>query len=375
MRLPVYAFFVSILFSLQVYAFPELIRHGYVNCSACHTTQQGGDLLNSYGRELSKELLSRNDSFFKDASAEKRFLEVQTPEWLRVGADVRLLQTFSESSVASKGRFMVMQAEVAALANLNENISFYTSLARFEATKADAEWKDFLYVPALWARYQKAVNDTTAWALRAGRFYPAYGAWVAEHTFVNRRYLGLNPGEERLAGELSFSSENYQFVLTGLHGRATNGKIDPERGWTAQVSKVFGKRSRAGINMYRSTLQQNGVESKKSHEGLFALIGWSEDLSILFQLDRLSLPNGKTGVLDLMKFSYGATEGVELFFTQEYYNSDLEKSDPRVEVYGIGAQYFPVPNFNILTTFRMQKDSAQLDEFQRVVWLIGHFYL
>ena len=39
-------------------AFPDMIRHGYTNCTACHVSPSGGGVLNAYGRSLSKELIS-----------------------------------------------------------------------------------------------------------------------------------------------------------------------------------------------------------------------------------------------------------------------------------------------------------------------------
>lgn len=366
-------FFILTL-SNEIWAYPELIRHGYVSCAACHVTSQGGGLLNSYGKELSKELLSRNDSPFRDANQEKRLLEIKSPDWLQMGGQTRFLQTFSESSVASKGRFMVMQVEFESLARWSEEVSFYSSVGRFEATKPEAEWKDFVYLPELWIRYQKNEGPRT-WGLRAGRFYPVYGLWLSEHTLVNRKYLGLNPGEERLAIELSYLNENFQLFVTGLQARAQNGRMDPEKGYTAQLSRVYGSKSRVGVNLYRSKLEQSGNEVEKSHEGLFALVGWTEKLAMLFQIDQIHNSDGKIGALDLLKFSWEAAQGVEVSFTQEYYNTDTQRSDPRFEAYGVGVQYFPFPNFDFYAAFREQKDSSQLNEFQKVVWLIGHFYL
>jgi len=39
-------------------AFPELTRHGYVSCTACHVSPNGGGAMTPYGRGLSRELLS-----------------------------------------------------------------------------------------------------------------------------------------------------------------------------------------------------------------------------------------------------------------------------------------------------------------------------
>lgn len=365
-----------VLLSPKSFAYPDMIRHGYVNCSACHTTQQGGDMLSEYGRELSKELFSRHDSLFKPANAEKNYWQIETPEWLRVGGNVRLLQTATESSVASKGRFMIMQVDIDTLFNITENWHVYASVGRYEPSRADAEWKDFIFMPRLWTQYSHSLDDGNQTAsLRVGRFYPVYGINVAEHTYVNRRYLDFNPGQERLAAELSWSSENYQVTATGLHQRGSFEKYDDEKGYVVQASKVFGKSSRAGINIYRSRLTQTSGEVDKAFEGVFAMIGINEKTSLLMQADKIYYPNGKTGFLDFIRLGYEYTHGVHLFATQEYHNPDTEKTDPKMESYGVGVQYFPFPNFDLFATYKKTKDTSQLDEFQNVVWLIAHFYL
>lgn len=369
--------FILIYFGiLKAYAYPEMIRHGYVNCMACHATRQGGDLLSDYGRELSKELFSRNDSIFKSPNAEKTYWQIETPEWLRVGVNVRLLQTMTENSVASKGRFMFMQVDADFLGRVTNEIQLYASVGRFEPPNANSEWRDFIYVPRVWASYSKNWREGAEGAsLRVGRFYPVYGINIAEHPYVTRRYLDFNPGQERVSAELSWSNENYQVIATGLVQRANFEKYDEEKGFVLQMSKVIGKSARAGLNVYRSQWTQNSISQDKSFEGAFALIGWTSEWSTLFQADKINFPDGKTGFVELLKLGYEYTQGVQLFATQEYYNPDTEKTDPHVEAYGVGIQYFPFPNFDLFATYKKHKDSSQLNEYQNLVWIIAHFYL
>jgi hypothetical protein len=357
-------------------AYPEMVRHGYVNCLACHNGPHGGDLLSQYGRELGKELLSRDDSIFKSADSEKKYLEIETPEWLNVGASARFLQAFSESSVASKGQFVIMQMDIDALVKLfEEKVKLYASVGRFEPSKSDAVWKDFIYPPRVWLQYQENWGGSMVSFLRAGRFFPAYGIQIPEHNFFTRRNLGFNPGEERIAIEATWSDENYQFTGTGLLDRANFNEYSSERGYILQASKVIGKSSRVGINMYRSTLMVSGVPTAQSFEGLYALVGWTEQLAFLIQADRLHSPEGATGFLDLFKVSYEWFQGVQVSLFQEYSNTDTQKTDPHQEALGFEVYYFPFPNFNLSAALAKYKDSAELDEAQTKAWFVMHFYL
>lgn len=371
-----FVFVVVVLASLTVRAYPEMVRHGYVNCLACHTSPHGADMLSMYGRELGKELLSRNDSIFKSPDSEKKYLEIETPEWLNVGASARFLQAFSESSVASKGQFIIMQIDIDALMKLfEEKVKLYASIGRFEPSKPDAKWNDFIYTPRVWLQYQENWGGSKVSYLRAGRFFPAYGIQIPEHNFVTRKGLGFNPGQERVALEATWNDENYQFSGTILFQRARFNEYDPEKGYILQASKVFGKNSRAGLNIYRSTLAQESVETKQSFEGVYALIGWNEKITTLIQADRLHADTGETGFLDLFKLSYEWLTGVQVSVFQQYMNTDTQKTDPHLESYGLELYYFPFPNFNLSGALAKQKDSAELDEYQTKAWIVAHFYL
>jgi hypothetical protein len=270
---------------------------------------------------------------------------------------------------------MIMQAEVDALANLNDTMGVYLSIGRLEANSANAEWKDFVYFPRLWFQYQwqDAEGSKTA-KLRLGRFLPVYGVLIPEHTYSTRQYLGFGPGQERQAADIYLSNEDYQFSLTRILAKAQGSLYENESGWVTQLSRVYGKAARAGISFYRTKSKNADVETKTEFEGLFLLMGWQLKNSILFQIDRIHAADGKTGIVDLIKYSYEYIRGLELFITQEYHNADKEKTDPHFEAYGIGAEYFPTANLDLFLTFKEMKDSSQLDEFQRQLWLIGHIY-
>lgn len=358
-----------------VQAFPEMIRHGYMNCMACHTTYQGGDLLTPYGKELANELLNRQDSIFQSPSSDRYEWKVETPEWLTLGSHVRFLQTLSENSLASKARFMVMQFDVDAALKISDALKIYGAVGRYEPTAPEAEWKDFIYWPRSWIQYTQTSDDSSdSLALRVGRFFPTYGLNLAEHAYINRSHLSFNPGQERLAAEVSWNSVNYQGVLTGITQRASFQKYSSEKGYALQLSKIFGSKVRAGLNIYRTALKTNDQNLEQKMEGLYALIGFNEQWSSLLQFDQRHLPDSKTGVISFIKLGYEYTKGIEFFGTHEYENNDTTKTDPHIEAYGLGVQYFPASNMDFFFTFKKQKDSSQLNEYQNILWMIAHLY-
>src|ERR1700722_15897581 len=49
---------LTVVWLPAAFAFPEMARHGYTQCTACHVSPAGGGVLTEYGRELSSDLLS-----------------------------------------------------------------------------------------------------------------------------------------------------------------------------------------------------------------------------------------------------------------------------------------------------------------------------
>ena len=66
-----------------------MVRFGYSNCITCHVSPSGGGVLNQYGRELSKEILStwgaKGEQYFS-------YGIVKLPQSVNLQAFVRALQ-------------------------------------------------------------------------------------------------------------------------------------------------------------------------------------------------------------------------------------------------------------------------------------------
>jgi len=81
---------LGLVLANAAHAYPFMIRHGYTQCSTCHTDPSGGTFLNEYGRAQSDLLLS--SSYGSGAASEEaegeptagRFLGfLPLPSWFR----------------------------------------------------------------------------------------------------------------------------------------------------------------------------------------------------------------------------------------------------------------------------------------------------
>lgn len=373
-------FFFGLLMSLpQAQAFPEMIRHGYVNCNVCHTSLVGGNLLSPYGRSLSKELLSQN-SFLGTAPSEgsESVLNgfVQTPEWLILGGDARLLQAFVESPQASRGRFMIMQMDLDASAQINPFVRGFFSLGRLEPRFEGATAKDYITSP----RYGLEVtfnpdNEDDRVTLRTGRFMPAYGILFAEHTFASRSYLDFGPGQERLATELAWTHGMHSVIVTGIFNQAIGNQNKNELGGILQYSTALGESSKLGLNYYETERDDGAGTWQRRMLGFYTLLGFSHDWYALLDVNRLQRADGKWGLVETLKVGHEFWQGLHIFGVHEFANLDVDKTDPKFEAYSLGTQWYPAPHWELYALYRKERNSANLQNFQDVVWLIGHYYL
>src|SRR5687767_311170 len=109
-------FILLMILPIKVHAFPEMVRHGYVNCITCHVSPNGGGVMTPYGRELSREVLSAWGT-----ENETRFVGFfKTPEWVNLGGDVRLLQYYQDNILKKKTKFMLMQADAEVAVTINK---------------------------------------------------------------------------------------------------------------------------------------------------------------------------------------------------------------------------------------------------------------
>src|SRR4051812_47704432 len=90
------ALFVS-LFPSRAHAYTWMIKHGYASCPVCHADPSGGELLTSYGRVQSDELLRMRYG----KSSESSHNELKAPRLVRNTLDLKT-DAFSGEDTGAK---------------------------------------------------------------------------------------------------------------------------------------------------------------------------------------------------------------------------------------------------------------------------------
>lgn len=353
---------MGLLFSQTVLAFPEMVRHGYVNCTSCHVSPSGGGLLTEYGRELSREVLSTWGT-----EGESKFLHglYQTPEWLNLGGDIRAVQSYVDNQTVQEARLIFMQSDLEAAVKV-KSVTTVASYGWDDIKKKYFSRRHYVLVPMS--------QEVT---LRAGKFITNYGLNIPDHIMFVRRLLGWDQGSETYNVELNWIGENANASVTGVLGRPDDTKLNKEYGFAANIGLNLSDKSKIGTSFYQGSNQNQ----KRQLTGVYGLIGFTESLFWLSELDFQQTETLQTAtdpvqsLVDYQKLGYEFHKGVVGFLIQQWTKTRLKEDNSAQDSYGLGMQLFPRPHFEFQLVWLKQRNFATNPAFYDYAWIMGHYYL
>ena len=362
MRL-IFLLVISLLSSAAL-AFPEMIRHNYVNCTACHFAPAGGGLLTPYGRTISSEVLS---TWGSESEARPFYGALDTEtlnSFLQVGGDVRALQFHHENGKVSEGQTIPMQAGL-------EFVAFWKKwTAEIFVGKLDKDWK----VEPVGTRYYLMYQFFDELTVRVGKFLPVFGLNIPQHTVVTRGSLGFNHSTERYAIETMWSGEQWNFTLTNSQSVPGAGEI--ENAHSVQMNYAFNDSYRVGASYWLGY----GSTQQRQIMGVHAALGFTEHLYVLTELDYQSKetkgkPNTSTaGVYQFAKIGYEIFKGFHLQAVEEFSQTNVDNSKTRVESFGPGFLFYPRPHFELEALYTKKKIAVVSQDYEDYAYLMGHYY-
>ena len=197
---------------------PIFLARQYARCATCHFSPTGGGLLTPYGRSLSREELSTSGAGGGGAGAgrEHEFLFGAlggAPGDVSLGVDLRPAHLDVERAGVAETRDFLMNAELVA-ALRRGSWTAYAQVGR-QPRRADERIASFEH----WLSYQ-----ARTFGARAGRFLPAYGVKLADHTSFSRDTLALDNDDQVYALELSYTGDR-QLVQVAAGARADEDHV------------------------------------------------------------------------------------------------------------------------------------------------------
>jgi hypothetical protein len=229
----------AMLLATTASAEPTFLAKQYTRCTACHYSPTGGGLLTPYGRLLSHQELSTTGATetapepgaADDPGGEQAFLYgvlgdalgpvhlgiEMRPSHLRIGfpgghQDINLLMNSDLIGAVQKNGWTAYGMVGREPPNAAE---------RNGRTIPDAAFISYEH----WISYQTAKG----WGIRAGRFLPAYGVRLADHTAYTRSYLDLDRNDQVYAVEVSDTVRSSLIQVMASPGKAEAILHDPGR--------------------------------------------------------------------------------------------------------------------------------------------------
>jgi hypothetical protein len=353
-------------------AYPELIRHGYVHCTACHVSPAGGGLTTAYGRSLSKELLSRwayegEESLFHgllNGSKVAAWVNSEVDSGLFIGGDVRVIQTHQENEFQRKRRAFPMQMDFEAAYR-----GKWGSAGLTYGVEKRGEEKT--YTLRRWALISPVVENI--W-IRVAMGTPHFALMTSEHNWAFRQDLGFGPLDRRHLGEVEYQGETWGALLGSAKSDDTLNSAARETSTYGTLDVLVNNNKKIGLDVWRGTFE--GTE--RWLRGAHAALGWNEHVTTLAQFtvqNRKSVGTEQQSWYLFQKTSWEPTKGLWLSGIIDVAQFDQANEKARREKYGPGLQFFPRPHLELQLAYLRVKDLLTSEKEGDEAFLILHYYL
>lgn len=359
------AVLLSAFLSTGAMAFPELVRYGYVNCTSCHYSANGGGILTPYGRSLSEDVLS---TWNYEGEGQAAYGLVTTPDWLALGGDFRAIQTFQDNSAYTATRFIVMQAD-AEVAAQYKKVTFVGTLGKSDNMQAQYFGQVFES-----RRHYLIYQATNEIQVRAGRFENSYGVNYADHTLFVRRGLGFDQNTETYNIEGAYLGEKYDAFIDLNFGRPDAPTLNREQGVVAKASLNLANTVKTGLSYYYGS---NSLGNRHLF-GPYGIIGFTKRFYLLAELDfQKAFPNGAASTFGWSQYfclDYELIQGFHVFVAEQLQQLDFTSLQTQNNSHGVGLQWFPRPHWELEAEYQRLR-MPPLTDYQDLAWLMVHFYL
>ncbi len=371
-KLP-YLLFSIFLFLAQTpsFAFPGMIRQGYLNCTSCHVSPSGGGVLNEYGRNLSGELLS---TWSKDGEGQflygslNQFIKNSADNKLLLGGDTRVIQTDVDQSQFSEKRFFLMQSDLEAAYQ-------YHSLT-FDLEGGYVDSDTFL---SLRHYVMLALSDQDS--LRFGKFKNNFGINTDEHNLATKNNLGWNEETETYNLEYSKLNDHWTLFATAIFGAPES--IDVRRnlsigsigvvdhGGSIRASTFVADHYEFGLSIFYG---KKALMPWRTVAGPFFILGFTPHLYYWGEIDLQSETD--LGIFNSQRIVFEPIQGLQVYASQEFANPNHPSDKTlNLERYTLGIQFYPRPHSEIHLQASIEKDFYDPSHFYPLSSLLWHLYL
>lgn len=365
-------FVLLILAANWALAYPEMIRHGYSQCMACHVSPTGGGLVTTYGRSISKELLSRWSSENEEQIFHGVMADSKIVEWIdgskdvgfNVGGNLRYIQLWQNSEAVRRGRSFAMQRDLDVAFKYNQ----FTALVSY----------GFLYSPNTrdeldLRRAYLLWNDNENYSVRIGRFLPNYGIMFSDHYTVIKQGLELGQNTERNTVEAQFTFESFGGTLSYSQTPFSRLLRLQEEAVAVNLNYNVSDTIRLSTHYWAGDY----LGRKRDITGVNALVGINKKLYSLSEVDLQAQVSDsglkQKGLFYFQRVGYEWIKGLHALLQFEGSQSDLSSNRTSYFSHGAGFNLYPRPHFEL--QFLWMRPKFENQKTTDTGFLNFHYYL
>ena len=361
-----FLFCILLFFPHIVWAFPEMVRYGYFNCTSCHVSPTGEGILTPYGRSLSREILS---TWGKETEPEFAYDMFSLPPWMNFTGKYRSVYMYRDTPRVREGRYILMQLDFEG-ALMYKGLGLVGALGRKATIKAES-WQDHIFS----RRHYINFRPSDEVSLRLGKFHHAFGINVPDHIIPTKRALGWDQGEETYNFEAALLKEQVSAYVTAVSGNPNVGKAEREKGLAVTANVFLWDRLKPGVSYFWGDKK----DQRRHVFGPYGILGFTPSLFLLTELDFQFLKPQATkeqkGIVNYQRLDYEWVQGFHTYVTQEMSRLDFKNKKSRSDAYGFGLQFFPRPHFEFNLLWQKKRSLSISTEYFDFAWFMFNFYL
>jgi len=368
----VYKVLLLLLIGGNAHAFPEMIRHNYINCTTCHVAPSGGGLLTPYGRSLSKELLSTWSYQGEENLGHGLIQDEKVLNWVNgnqdvgfnFGGDVRYIDVYQNTSAVRASKFFPMEREVEGAFKVH-NLTLVSTFG----PQYDPNGPDKFDTRRYYAMYQ--VHETTS--VRIGRFMPVYGLMIPDHYTNVKTGLGFGEGMERDSAEVNFIKDNWNATLTYTKSPKHIDDAQEEHAFAAQANYTIRDHYKFGASYWNGETDT----SRRAIYGVQGMLGFTPKLYFLNEIDYQVRDTGATetkGIYYYEKLGYEFYRGMHVFLQTDGGQPAFADEKTKSFAYGAGLDFFPRPHFQFQGLWSKMSIHFPAKDNVDFAYLLMHYY-
>ena len=224
-------------------------------------------------------------------------------------------------------------------------------------------------------RYYALYNLTDVSYARTGKYMLPYGLNIPDHTSFIKRNLSFDQGQETYNLDGGSVGETWNITGALSFGRKDNRNVDLETGGSLQIGYNIGDTHKVmGSFAY--------LKNETSHRYLLGpqiLWGFNAQWAFLGEYDYQekttegATPSAQKGAVTYSRLQYEWTKGFHSYLLHQFSYLDFTQLRTRVNSTGLGLLWYPRPHFELIAEVDYS-ETAEINAYNTVAWLLGHYY-